>query len=102
MNYDGEDRRAPADVGWHLKKEIQLGHLITTLTVAASVVLYVGKIDSRVQMLETQSVALKQAQYDRDERQDKATAEMISLMRSQLERMEVKLDRLVERNGSRP
>lgn len=102
MSYEGEDRRAPNPVGWHLKKEIQLGHIITTVTVATSIMLFVSRIDSRVEMLEAQALSAKQAQHERDDRQDKANAEMIGLLRNQLERMETKLDRLVERYGVRP
>ncbi len=40
--------------GWHLKKEIQLGHLITTVTVAISAIVYVNKIEQRVAVVESQ------------------------------------------------
>ena len=31
--------------GWHFKKEVQLGHLITTFTIAISAVVYINKIE---------------------------------------------------------
>ena len=68
---------------WHLKKEIQLGHLITTFAVAISAVLYINKIEQRLSVVETQVLAQR---------------ESAALLRSQLERMDAKLDRLIERD----
>ncbi len=70
--------------GWHLKKEIQLGHLITTLTVAISAIVYVNKIEQRVAVVESQMLYQK---------------ETSSVLRSQLDRINDKLDRLIERAG---
>lgn len=81
------------EVGWHIKKEIQLGHLLTTLTIAVSVILYLSKLEQRIALIEAQVLT----QRDRDDRQDKTTAEAMSLLRAQLERMENKLDRVLER-----
>ena len=81
--------------GWHLKKEVQLSHIITTLTIAAAAFLYIGKIEQRISIIESQVVA----QYQRDERQDKAMAEAVELVRRQLDRMDSKLDRLVEKGA---
>jgi len=68
---------------WHLKKEIQLGHLITTFVVAISAVLYINKIEQRLSVVETQVLAQR---------------ESAALLRQQLERMDAKLDRLIERD----
>ena len=68
---------------WHLKKEIQLGHLITTFAVAISAVLYINKIEQRLSVVETQVLAQR---------------ESATLLRQQLERMDAKLDRLIERD----
>lgn len=81
------------DGRWHLKREIQIGHIITTLTVAVSVVVYVGKIEQRLAVAESQIAA----QRERDERQDKVLAEAMARLGAQLERLDGKLDRLVER-----
>jgi len=70
--------------GWHLKKEIQLGHLITTLTVAISAIVYVNKIEQRVAVVESQMLYQK---------------ETSTVLRSQLDRINDKLDRLIERTG---
>ena len=69
---------------WHLKKEIQLGHLITTFTVAIAAVLYINKIDQRVSVLEVQVSAQRDA---------------ATLLRGQLDKINDKLDRLIERGS---
>jgi len=79
--------------GWHLKKEIQFGHIITTLTVAVAAMFYFSKIEQRIALVEQQMTQ----QRDRDDRQDKAVAEAVNLLRKQLENMDKKLDRVLER-----
>ena len=78
---------------WHFKKEIQLGHLITTITVAVSVVLYATKIEQRIALVEQQLITQK----DRDDRQDKVDADTIVLMRQSMDKIDAKLDRLMEK-----
>jgi hypothetical protein len=78
-----------------LKREIQIGHVITTLTVAVAAVMYVGKQDQRIAVIEQQMLA----QRDRDDRQDTAIAEKTIQLGRQLERIEVKLDRVIERGA---
>lgn len=68
---------------WHLKKEIQLSHLISTAVIAVSAVIYIGKIEQRLSVVETQLIAQRESS---------------SLLRQQLERMDAKLDRLIERD----
>lgn len=81
------------DGRWHLKREIQIGHIITTLTVAVSVVIYVGKIEQRLAVVESQIAT----QRERDERQDKVLADALVRLGAQLDRLDGKLDRLAER-----
>lgn len=92
---DSEKPELFADSGWHLKKEIQLGHIVTTVVVAASAVVYINKIEQRIAVLESQTTE----QQRRDERQDKVTADALHLMRTQLDRIDGKLDRIIERNN---
>lgn len=72
----------PIHERWHLKKEIQLGHLITTFTVAISAVVYINKIEQRVAVMEMQIAAQRDS---------------AAILRGQLERINDKLDRLIER-----
>lgn len=80
---------------WHIKREVQLGHLLTTLTIVVAAVLYIGRIDQRIALLE----AARIAQAERDQRQDVDVSEKLRAVRDQLDRVEQKLDRLIERRA---
>lgn len=83
----------PQNPRWHLKREIQLGHIFTTLTVAFSVAWYVSKLEQRIVIVEQQMTA----QHDRDERQDRISSEALGLIRQQLDRLDSKIDRVLDR-----
>ena len=68
---------------WHLKKEIQITHVVSTLLLMGAVFAYVGKIEQRLSIVETQLMAQRDAAV---------------IQRAQLERMDAKLDRLFERS----
>ena len=68
---------------WHLKKEIQVTHVISTLLLVGAVFAYVSKIDQRLTIVETQLIAQRDSSM---------------VQRAQLERMDAKLDRLIERS----
>ena len=69
---------------WHLKKEIQLTHVISTLILVGAVLAYVSKIEQRLTIVETQLLSQR----------DTAV-----LQRAQLEKIDAKLDRLIERGS---
>ena len=69
--------------GWHLKKEIQVTHVVSTLLLMGAVFAYVSKIDQRLTIVETQLIAQRDSSM---------------VQRAQLERMDAKLDRLIERS----
>lgn len=77
---------------WHLKKEIQLGHLITTATVAVAAIMYIAKVEQRVAVIETQIVA----QHEQDKAREERNAEALRATRAQLDRIDSKIDRIVE------
>jgi hypothetical protein len=83
------------DSKWHFRKEVQLGHLITTVCVVASVAIYVFKLEQRISLMEYQIIQ----QTARDDRQDKAMAESDTYIRAQLDKIGEKLDRVIERNN---
>jgi len=68
---------------WHLKKEIQVTHVVSTLLLVGAVFAYVSKIDQRLTIVETQLIAQRDSSM---------------VQRAQLERMDAKLDRLIERS----
>jgi hypothetical protein len=88
------DRRAPAAQGWHLDKKVPISLIIAMFLQFAGVIWYAGKIDARVAALETS----QQVQKERDERQDRSNSETIALLRTQLQDISSKLDRLIERS----
>lgn len=68
--------------GWHFKKEIQIAHIISTILIVGAAFSYVSKIEQRLTIVETQLIA----QRDAD-----------AIQRAQLEKIDAKLDRLIER-----
>jgi hypothetical protein len=81
---------------WTFKKEIQIGHVFTTLSVVFGILFYVNKIENRLSLVEQQQSSMTLMQHERDDRQDKTNTDMMNLLRSQLERMELKIDRIAE------
>lgn len=89
--YDGVERRKPEAERWHIKREVQIGHIVTTLMMAISAGMYVTAIEKRVTLLEQ----VAQQQRERDERQDKAAAEAFAAVQIHLSKIDDKLDRLL-------
>ncbi len=71
--------------GWHLKKEIQVTHIISTVMISVGAILYVGDIKRDVEVLKA-----------KQDLQDRNTNEAVRLLREQLAAMDKKLDRLIE------
>lgn len=97
-DWDGDDRRGNA--GWHLKKEISLGHLITTATIAMAGVSYVIANEknhsthaARLDALQSIVIELKGSDLRQDAKLDAA----IGRIESQIQRVDDKLDRVLSR-----
>lgn len=90
-DYNGPDRRAPA--GWHMKKEIQLGHVLTTIVLVLTGLFFITKMDQRITLLEDKAISQK----ERDANQDKVLADSLMRIQSQFDKVDAKLDRLIER-----
>ena len=95
MNTEFADRRAPVqqDNHWHLDKKVPLSLIFAMLVQAGMVVVAIADIKKDVEVLKAQSVT----QHERDERQDKTLGDTIQLLRAQLEKMDQKLDRVLEK-----
>jgi Tfp pilus assembly protein PilO len=87
---------APPEDRWHLDKKVPIGIIFTILLQGAGGLWFVSKLDARVLALES----TQHMQRERDDRQDKASAEALAQLQRQLERIDEKLDRLIEK-GSR-
>ena len=92
--YTGPDRRTQTDTHWTFKKEVQIGQIISIAVFAITGLLYITKMDQRIAIIEDKVVAQK----DRDAGQDKQFSETIAHMANQVDKMDSKLDRLVERS----
>ena len=79
--------------GWHIKKEVQITQLLTIVTVAVASFWYIARLEQRIAIIEVAMVA----QRDRDAIQDRAMADASTQLRGALERIDSKLDRLIER-----
>jgi uncharacterized coiled-coil protein SlyX len=92
VEYEGPDRRAPQ--GWHMKREIQLGHVLTTISLVLTGLFFITKMDQRITLLEDKVMG----QRERDASQDKQLADTLSRIQAQFDHLDAKLDRLIERN----
>lgn len=84
---------AEPDTRWHLDKRVPIGLIGAVLVQTISFVWFISKIDSRVSSLESGVVM----QRDRDDRQDRASADAAANVRTDLKEIDRKLDRLIER-----
>lgn len=78
---------------WHLDKKVPLSLIFAMLVQAAMVIWAVADIKKDVEILKSRV----STQQDRDERQDKTLGEVVARLQTQLERMDGKLDRLIEK-----
>ena len=65
------------DKSWHVKKEINLGHLLTTATAIVSFFIWIQTIETRLAVLESNKIIFK---------------ETVQEIKSTLIRIETKLD----------
>ena len=80
-------------VPWQIEKHVQIGSLIAIGAAILSIVLYVASIKQEVEILKVRFGTFEQAEIVNETRQDKTLADSMTLIRSQLERLESKLDR---------
>lgn len=81
------------DEQWHLDKKVPLSLIFAMIVQAAMVLWAVAGIRGDVEILKVKL----QAQTSRADKQDQSSAESLSLIRGQLDKMENKLDRALER-----
>lgn len=86
--------------GWHLKREISVGHIVTTFTIALSGIGYVIQNEknhtihsARLDALHALAIELKAS----DLRQDTKIEGVITRVESRIERIEDKIDSILRR-----
>lgn len=84
---------APTKESWHLDKKVPLSLIFAMLIQAAMVIWAVADIKKDVEILKSRVTA----QQDRDDRQDKSMSDAVQQFVSRLERIDSKLDRLIEK-----
>ena len=96
--WDGTDRRQ--SMGWHLKREISLGHLLTTATIAVAGFSYVMQNEkthathtARLDALQAIVMELKAS----DLRQDGKLDAVVTRIETKIERVEDKIDQVLRR-----
>lgn len=79
--------------GWHLDKKVPISLILALCVQFGGGVWYAGRIDARIAQLE----ADRAQQKERDQRQDSAAELSAQALQSRLDRIDSKLDRLIER-----
>lgn len=72
--------------GWHIDKRLTVGHIVTTVVVAVSAIMYITAMERRLSVLE-----VKQDLFAKQQ------SEGLAKIDSHLVRIEAKLDRKVDR-----
>lgn len=99
--WDGSDRRGA--VGWHLKREISVGHILTTLSIAAAMISYAIQNEKnheqhrlRIEAIQERLVELRAS----DLRQEGKIEAGIVRVEVQMQRLDDKIERLINRLGN--
>lgn len=82
-----------SDNGWHLKKEVSVGHIITTATIFISAVAYVISVETRFKEAEMRDLQIV-ARMDRADAWQQAE---FAEVKTYLRRIEDKLDRKADK-----
>ena len=80
---------------WHLDKKVPLSLIFAMLVQAAMVIWAIADIKKDVEVLKADMVQ----QIDRDNRQDRAAADAVGLVREDIKEVKVMLSRLIDRGG---
>lgn len=82
------------DNHWHLDKRLNVGHLLTTISVAGLLVIWAMNMETRIAEHEIK-IANNTAKIERSEDRTNKTFERVYEL---MNKMNDKLDRLIERN----
>jgi hypothetical protein len=85
--------RTPEPIGWHLKKEVNLTIIISVICIAITMVTGYNDLKRDIALIQADNMVLHQ----RDVEQAAESAVSMGLIRAQYERLEGKLDRIIER-----
>lgn len=92
--YQGDDRRAPLETSWHLKKEINVTIIISVMGIALACVKGYTDLKSDIALIQADQSVLHQKVAKQEGNLEKA----ITVLQAHYQRMDAKLDRLIERS----
>jgi hypothetical protein len=81
------------DDNWHLDKKVPISLILAMLLQGGGFIWYLGQVDRRISLVEAEIVN----QHERDKAQDVLAAETTRRVGLALERIDDKIDRLLER-----
>jgi len=88
------ERRTAAKESWHLDKKVPIALIFAMLTQFAGVVWFIGQLAKDIELLKADTAVLHQ----RDNQQTDSLKDALRLMQDQFQRLDAKLDRLIERS----
>lgn len=88
------DRRTPAPQGWHLDKKVPLSLIFAMLMQCAMVIWAIADIKKDVELIKADNVTLHKA----DDVASNTLRDSVATFNTQLSRIDMKLDRLIERS----
>lgn len=83
--------------GWHLDKKVPISIILALFAQFGMGLWYAGRMENRIDHLEREY----QVQIDRDNKQDSNLHSASNLMQARLDRIDGKLDRLIERTHNK-
>jgi hypothetical protein len=79
---------------WHVKREVNIAHMLTTIGLAATAIIYLGSVVERVSLLEQNQQAQVAAQRERDESQNAQIRQQSESIAKTTDRIEAKITSL--------
>lgn len=93
-DYNGDDRRAPENTSWHLKKEVNVSMILSILGVAVACITGYSDLKKDMALIQADNAVIHQAIVKQEDDVDK----VFSTMQAHYERLNAQLDRLIERS----
>ncbi len=84
----------PQSQGWHLDRKVPISIIITLVSLAGAGISAYGDLRRDIELLKADALVLHQQNTQQNNDLDKA----ITVMQANFERMDAKLDRLIERS----
>lgn len=94
MRKNDQDVDAQSQRNWHFEKTVSIGHLLTTLSIAGSILIWAMHMESRITILQAGLTYSKEA----DVRMEQGMHDKFSELTTTLVRIESKIDGKVDKH----